>query len=580
MDKQKKVRTSNRGIWITLLIFLVLPHVISTPLATEIMIFGLFALGFNLLLGSTGIVSFGHAAYFGLGCYGCGMAIRYFSLSVWSGLLVSMVLGALLAAVIGALAIKKRGVYFAMISMAVAQMFYFMALSPLKKWTGGEDGLKFIPPLSLKIPFFVDLQSPFPLYYFVYFIVGVSILVIWRILNSPFGRLLQAIRENETRTIASGYNVTMAKFFSLVFSGLFSALAGGLFCVYLGYGPLSALYWLTSGTILLMTILGGMHTFIGPIVGVAVFLYAQNKFSWILERWELVVGILFMALILIFPEGIVGTIKSRYLARKAVVQEVGLRKRMEPMAYLEARNLCKHFGGLKAVDRVNFKVEEGQLKSIIGPNGAGKTTLFNLLCGLYEPTTGEIFFRGKDITKKKMNQTSQLGITKTFQITHIFPRLTAFENVRISAQSRKTSFNFWQRADRLEAINAKTLRILEMVQLGNAYDRPASTLSHGERKYLEIGIALATDPKLLLLDEPTAGMSPAETTLAMKLIRSLRDELKLTILLVEHDMRVVMNISDEVFCLNEGKELACGSPEQISCNEVVQKVYLGGTKAC
>jgi branched-chain amino acid transport system permease protein len=322
MDKQKKVRTSNRGIWITLLIFLVLPHVISTPLATEIMIFGLFALGFNLLLGSTGIVSFGHAAYFGLGCYGCGMAIRYFSLSVWSGLLVSMVLGALLAAVIGALAIKKRGVYFAMISMAVAQMFYFMALSPLKKWTGGEDGLKFIPPLSLKIPFFVDLQSPFPLYYFVYFIVGVSILVIWRILNSPFGRLLQAIRENETRTIASGYNVTMAKFFSLVFSGLFSALAGGLFCVYLGYGPLSALYWLTSGTILLMTILGGMHTFIGPIVGVAVFLYAQNKFSWILERWELVVGILFMALILIFPEGIVGTIKSRYLARKAVVQEV------------------------------------------------------------------------------------------------------------------------------------------------------------------------------------------------------------------------------------------------------------------
>jgi branched-chain amino acid transport system ATP-binding protein len=250
------------------------------------------------------------------------------------------------------------------------------------------------------------------------------------------------------------------------------------------------------------------------------------------------------------------------------------------MAYLETRSLCKYFGGLKAVDRVNFMVEEGQLKSIIGPNGAGKTTLFNLLCGLYEPTAGAIFFQGKDITKKKMNQTSQLGITKTFQITHIFPRLTAFENVRISAQSRKTSFNFWQQADRLEDINAKTVRILEMVQLGNAYDRLASTLSHGERKYLEIGIALATDPKLLLLDEPTAGMSPAETTLAMKLIRSLRDELKLTILLVEHDMRVVMNISDEVLCLSEGRELACGSPEQISSNEVVQKVYLGGSKAC
>lgn len=167
----------------------------------------------------------------------------------------------------------------------------------------------------------MDLQSPLPLYYFVFFVVGLSILVIWRILNSPFGRLLQAIRENETRTIASGYNVTMAKYLSLVFSGLFSALAGGLFFVYLGYGPLQTLFWLTSGTILLMTILGGMHTFIGPVVGVAVFLYLQNKFSWVMEQWELVVGILFMTLILIFPGGIVGTIKSKYLARKVAVQE-------------------------------------------------------------------------------------------------------------------------------------------------------------------------------------------------------------------------------------------------------------------
>ncbi len=250
------------------------------------------------------------------------------------------------------------------------------------------------------------------------------------------------------------------------------------------------------------------------------------------------------------------------------------------MTYLETKDLCKYFGGLKAVDQVSFSVEEGQLKSIIGPNGAGKTTFFNLLCGLYEPTAGKIFFRGKDITEKKMNQTSQLGISKTFQITHIFPRLSVFENVRISAQSRKTTFNFWRRADSLEEVNEKTRKILEMVKLADSHDRSASTLSHGERKYLEIGIALATDPRLLLLDEPTAGMSPAETVLAMNLIRKLHDELSLTILLVEHDMNVVMNISDEVFCMNEGRELACGSPEEISGNEVVQKVYLGGAKAC
>jgi branched-chain amino acid transport system ATP-binding protein len=250
------------------------------------------------------------------------------------------------------------------------------------------------------------------------------------------------------------------------------------------------------------------------------------------------------------------------------------------MAYLETKNLCKYFGGLKAVDQVNFQVKEGQLQSIIGPNGAGKTTLFNLLSGLYIPTDGKIFFQGRDITDKKMNQISQIGVTKTFQITHIFPRLSVFENVRISAQSRKTSFNFWRKADSLEEVNDKTMKILERVQLASSQDRVASTLSHGEKKYLEIGIALATDPKLLLLDEPTAGMSPAETILATELIRGLRDKLNLTIVLVEHDMSVVMKISDEVLCLNEGRVLACGSPDEISCNEEVQRVYLGGKKEC
>jgi branched-chain amino acid transport system ATP-binding protein len=246
--------------------------------------------------------------------------------------------------------------------------------------------------------------------------------------------------------------------------------------------------------------------------------------------------------------------------------------------YLETKNLCKYFGGLKAVDQVDFQVKEGQLKSIIGPNGAGKTTFFNLLCGLYPPTSGKIHFLGNDITDKKMNQISQVGITKTFQITHVFPRLSVFENVRISAQSRKSSFNFWKKADDFSEINERTVEILEQVKLSDRKERLASTLSHGERKYLEIGIALSTNPKLLLLDEPTAGMSPAETVLAMNLIRDLRDRLNLTILLVEHDMNVVMNISDEVVCLNEGQVLACGSPQEISCNEVVQRVYLGGPK--
>lgn len=316
MNRADRKRRSNaKVVWITLAALLIVPHVISTPLATEILIYGLFAMGFNLLLGHTGILSFGHAAYFGLGAYWAGIALRYFHTSVWTSLLFAMAGSSLLAVTIGVLAIRKRGVYFAMISLAFAQMFYFLALSPLKKWTGGEDGLKFIPVLKLEFPFHVDLASPLPLYYFTYFIVCLGIMAIWRILHSPFGRLLQAIRENDDRIRACGYNTTMARFISLVFSGLFSGLAGGLFTIYLGYGALTTLFWLTSGMVLMMTLLGGMHSFIGPVVGAGVFLFLQDTISRFTARWEVYVGAMFVLLVLVFPEGIMGTIKEKVAGR-------------------------------------------------------------------------------------------------------------------------------------------------------------------------------------------------------------------------------------------------------------------------
>ncbi len=243
--------------------------------------------------------------------------------------------------------------------------------------------------------------------------------------------------------------------------------------------------------------------------------------------------------------------------------------------YLTTEKVCKYFEGLKAVDQVDFNLKPGQLKSIIGPNGAGKTTLFNLIAGVYNPTRGKVFFKGKDITRLSLNQISQLGITKTYQITHIFPSLTVFENVRIAAQSRHTSFNFWTSTHALREVNQRALEILEQIELVEKRNWLASTLSHGERRYLEIGIALATNPEVLLVDEPTAGMSCAETNLCAELIQRLSKNLGLSIVLVEHDMSVVMGISDEVLVLNEGRVLAEGTPRQVSDNEEVQRVYLG-----
>ncbi len=243
---------------------------------------------------------------------------------------------------------------------------------------------------------------------------------------------------------------------------------------------------------------------------------------------------------------------------------------------IRTEKVSKHFGGLKAVDEVDCVVQEGRLTSIIGPNGAGKTTLFNLIAGVHQPTRGKVMFKEKDITNLSLHQVSRLGIAKTYQINHIFPSLTVFENLRIAAQSRETSFNFWKAATSYKEINDRAAQGLEQLGLAEKRNQLASTLSHGERRYLEIGIALATRPEVLLLDEPTAGMSCAETESCSRLIKDLNLTLRLSVVLVEHDMSVVMNISDEVLVLNEGRVLAVGTPQEVSDNEDVQSVYLGG----
>jgi branched-chain amino acid transport system permease protein len=306
-DVDAKPKT--RIVWGTILVLAVLPFIISAPLAAEILIWGIFGLGFNLLLGYTGVLSFGHAAYFGLGAYCCGLALRYWHVSLWVALLLGVVASVLLACFIGALAIRRRGVYFAMISLAFGQMLYFLALSPLKHITRGEDGLTHIPVIHL---FSFSLNKPLPLYYFVFVIMSGLLYLTFRILHSPFGKLLQAYRENEERARACGFNTTLVKFFSLVLSAFYAGLAGALNTIYLGYVPLTTLFWLTSGTMVMMTILGGKGTFLGPLVGVGVFLFLQNTISLFTPRWELFVGTIFVFIILLFPGGIMGTLREKY----------------------------------------------------------------------------------------------------------------------------------------------------------------------------------------------------------------------------------------------------------------------------
>jgi branched-chain amino acid transport system ATP-binding protein len=243
---------------------------------------------------------------------------------------------------------------------------------------------------------------------------------------------------------------------------------------------------------------------------------------------------------------------------------------------LRTEDVTRLFGSLIAVNRVSVSVRRGELRSIIGPNGAGKTTFFRLISGEMPPTSGRIWFDGRDITGLPQYAVARLGVAKSYQITNVFPHLPVLENVRVAVQGYRRAFDFWSRADRLVTVKARAAELLETVGLGKKADVLAAHLSHGERRHLEIAIALAGDPSLLLLDEPTAGMSPEETDETMRLIRELAD--LRTVVLVEHKMKVVMRISDRVTVLHQGEVLADGTPDEIRSNTLVQSTYLGAVR--
>lgn len=227
-----------------------------------------------------------------------------------------------------------------------------------------------------------------------------------------------------------------------------------------------------------------------------------------------------------------------------------------------------------AASDVDFWVEEGEIRALIGPNGAGKSTFFNLITGNLTPSSGRVLWKGKDITALRSDQVSKRGIARSYQITNIFPNLTTFENIRLSAQSRKKSQNWFIPATRLRDVVKRTEEILDMLGLQGKKNVAAANLSHGDQRRLEIAISLATSPELLLLDEPTAGMSPAETEEMIDLIRKISKNL--TIIIVEHDMKVVMELAETISVLHYGKIIAEGNPEEIRRNDKVLEVYLGG----
>lgn len=573
----------------------------SFDLLQRILDWGLIGLGFDLLFGVTGMLSFGQATFFGTGGFVAGyLLVSHTLTNVWLALAVGTLAAGVVGLVVGWLAVRRIGIYFAMVTLAFGQMAFFLENSPLSAFTGGENGLPGVPVPRLAG---YVIGPGWPMYWVLATIFFIGFILASRIVHSPFGMVLRAIRGNAARTAMVGHSVAAYKLAVFVVAALYAGLAGGLLGVLQGYMPPDAFNLETSGQLVVQTVVGGVGTLVGTLVGATIWLWLRDNLqhiSAIGALWKLVLGMIFVILVVVMKRGVVGEIRARLTRRRAVAElapaevesgepvPVPTADLALPMiasesgtaagrAALSAIGLSKIYGGLGAVRDVNFEVRAGSIHAVIGPNGAGKSTLFKMLAEEITPTAGEVQMFGHRITGLGPARTAQLGVAKSNQLNQLFLDLTVRENLRIAALARaRGTFraDLWRRANSIAAVERQLDVVLDMLALAPHADAPARVLPYGEKRRLEIGITLATGPSVLLLDEPLAGMSPAERTVTRALIRNIGQSR--TLIIVEHDMDAIFELCERITVLYGGRLLAEGTPEEIQANEAVQQAYLGG----
>ncbi len=560
--------------------------------ATVIVFLTIAVLGLNMMMGYTGLVSFGHGAWFGIGAYAAAISQRnWFPDTIFLPILFAMVFVAGLSLLVGALMLRRRGVYFALMTLALSALTYTISF----RWTeltGGEDGLGGLSRGGLGP---IDFDDSVAFYVFVA-IVGFAVLyALMRIVRSPFGHTLVAIRENQERATFQGYAVNRYKLAVFVLSATVTALAGSLsaFQHYIATAEATSVEF--SGELLAMVVIGGMHSLLGPAVGVVFYIVFRELLSIWTSDWLFWFGLIFVAFIMYSPGGIVGVwnvlrkqiwpepSESAAMSRRKIYEGLPLPEFLKPEKVpgnvLEVEGISKNFGGLQAVRNASLTVKSGEIHALIGPNGAGKTTLFNLISGRFTPNGGQVRLHGKAIQDLDADAICQSGLARSFQITNLFEGLSIYENLRLSAQARHPArFNFWRDVDSFDDINTDTDALIKFLGLEGIEDIKGGDLSYGGQRLVDLGIALASKPQVLLLDEPLAGLAAAERERVTRLIRIAAENIP--VLIVEHDIDRVLDFSNDVTVMNEGEVLVTGDPEAIRANKQVQEVYTGtGTPA-
>ena len=587
-DKRRAVLRQYAAIAVFALAYLALGFLVQNSyyqlMMTLVLIWAIMGLGWNVLSGYSGLISFGHAAFFGLGAYTVTIAFVKFGITPWLGIPIGVVVGVIAGMLIGIPTFRLRGHYFALSMLA-----YPLAMLYVFEWIGYQEvSLPMMRENPAAYMQFSDQRS----YMVIAMIVMVSCMIVsLHVERSRFGRSLLAIKQNQPAAEAAGINATRWKMYAMMLSAAMAALAGGIYAIILlVVTPQTVFGALVSAQALIVALFGGVGVFWGPVIGASILIPLAEtlnaQLGSILPGIQGVVyGVAIIVIILVAPDGIYWKLRDRILARRAATAGAApaVQSRIaaqHPFAaettsvarpafgqpLLQLDGVSRAFGGLKAVDEVTLTVPEGMIYGIIGPNGAGKTTLFNLINGFLAADSGTMRFAGAEIGGIKPHEVCARGVGRTFQVVRAFARMTVLENVVIGAFVGAATD---EDAERL------AMEALQRVGMADAQAQAlAGGLTTKQLRLMELARALAPRPKLLLLDETLAGLGQQELDDILPIIRQVNRE-GVTIVIIEHTMHAMVKLADHFSVLDHGRLIASGTPAEVTKNPTVIEAYLG-----
>jgi ABC-type branched-subunit amino acid transport system ATPase component/ABC-type branched-subunit amino acid transport system permease subunit len=554
------------------------------------LVYAVAVLGVNLVMGYAGLVSLGHAGFAAVGAYVAALLMVKLGLSFWIALPLAGLAAAACGVLLGLPSLKLGPLHVAMVTFGFGWVIVLVAQNWLDL-TNGPNGLNVPPPRA----FGVDLHAPG----FHVAVVAVTLgafLLARNLIASVHGRALQAIRESEMAAQAMGVDLGFYKTLAFALGALYAGISGALFAGLSHFVNPDAFHFGVSILYVTMAILGGMGYLAGAAIGGLLMAVLPEVLRGTGEFKDLLTGALLLLLLIFLPRGLAGLADRRgWLApvqRPAPATGLApIRRPLDaapggtPARLLEVDDLTVTFGGLTALRNVSLAVGAGEIVGLIGPNGAGKTTLFNAVTGLYRPSAGTVRVDGRDIGHLAAHERTRLGLARTFQNPELFRELSVLDNVLIGAHTMRwpglaaSVLGAPQTRVAEARERARARELAAFVGLGEWLERRAEGLSFGHQRMLEIARALAAEPRLLLLDEPAAGLTSAEAAFLMDLVRRIRTGFGVSVLLIGHTMRVVMGLSDRIVVLDHGSRIAEGTPAEVRSDENVIRAYLGAEHA-